>query len=440
MTGAERTGRSASLDAVRGLAAVAVATLHTVGVTGGGLTGFAAEFYGVLLEAGLAVFFVLSGYLISLPFVRALVDGTPMPSLRDYGRRRFARIVPGYWVAFAVTALVIATVPPALAVDASYGNGHLQFGDWLAAAFFVQGAVSDAANGVLLVMWTLCIEILFYALVPLLARLAGRHARTHSPVRVALTVLGIWGLCTLMQWQLGGFDSLHLGGHPLRWAYLQVMYVGLFCPGVLLAVARTDAAQARWRAALHRLNSPRVRAFGPLLAVVAIFGAYMVRHAGDIEVRLTLVAEWRRQPAAIAAMVVMALALSARGGTWHAVARVLAPLGTISYGVYLYHWVVLRTLVDRHVFPLAVPGWAGLLAKVGLALALTLPLAALSYLLVERPAMRWAARRSAGDHGVAQHAEMRDLQLDHVTRREPRVPLAAVHQRELEDAAGPAGP
>jgi peptidoglycan/LPS O-acetylase OafA/YrhL len=243
-----------------------------------------------------------------------------------------------------------------------------------------------------------------------------------------------------MQGQLDSFDSLHPGGHPLRWAYLQLMYVGLFCPGVLLAVARTDAVQARWRTALHRLNSPRVRAFGPLLAVVAIFGAYMVRHAGDIEVRLTLVAEWRRQPAAIAAMVVMALALSARGPTWHVVARVLAPLGTISYGVYLYHWVVLRTLVDRHVFPLAVPGWAGLLAKVGLALALTLPLALLSYLLVERPAMRWAARRSARDHGVAQHAEMRDLQLDHVAGREPRVLLAAVHQRELEDAAGPAGP
>ena len=94
MTAASRNSRDASLDAVRGLSAVAIATLHTVGVPGGGLGGFAAELYGVLLETGLAVFFVLSGYLIAAPFLRALLDGEPMPSLRSYAARRFARIVP----------------------------------------------------------------------------------------------------------------------------------------------------------------------------------------------------------------------------------------------------------------------------------------------------------------------------------------------------------
>jgi peptidoglycan/LPS O-acetylase OafA/YrhL len=240
-------------------------------------------------------------------------------------------------------------------------------------------------------MWTLCVEILFYALVPLLAGLAARRSRRLSPGSVALAVLGIWALTAVMESQLGALHAL--GDGPARWTYLQFMYVGLFCPGVLLAVARTRAAGERWRRVLAWLGSPRVRDLGPLAAAVAILCAYLLRHAGDVAVGPTLVAEWRREPMAIAATVVVAMALTARGATWARWARVLAPLGTISYGIYLYHWVVLRQLVDRHVVPLNVPGWAAVLAKVGLALLLTLPLAALSYWLVERPAMRWAARR-----------------------------------------------
>jgi peptidoglycan/LPS O-acetylase OafA/YrhL len=397
MIAADRAGRDASLDAVRGLAALSIVTLHTVGVPGGALTGFAAELYGVLLETGLAVFFVLSGYLITAPFLRALVDGAPMPSYRSYARRRFMRIVPAYWVAFAVTALAIASVAPALPVDLAYGNGHLQPSDWLVAAFFVQEAVpSAAATGVLLVMWTLAVELLFYALVPVFAWMASRRAQPLSPARAAAAVLGVFAVCTVMQSQLAGFEALHVGGYALRWGYLEVMYLGLFCPGALIAVARTGAARQRWGRALAWLGSPAVRGFGPLLAVAAVFGEYVVRHLHDAHVGPGLLDEWRRQPAAIAGMVIVALALTARGGSWRRWAGMLAPLGTISYGIYLYHWVVLRQLVDRHVFPLDVPGWAGIPAKVGLAVALTLPLAALSYWLVERPAMRWAARRGRG--------------------------------------------
>jgi peptidoglycan/LPS O-acetylase OafA/YrhL len=127
---------------------------------------------------------------------------------------------------------------------------------------------------------------------------------------------------------------------------------------------------------------------------VAVFGEYLLRHVSDQHLGPPLLDEWRRQPAALAATVLVALALTARGQAWRRWARLLAPLGTISYGIYLYHWVVLRQLVDRHVYPLDVPGWAGILAKIALALLLTLPLATLSWWLVERPAMRWAARRS----------------------------------------------
>lgn len=398
----ERRSRDHALDALRGMSAIAVLTLHALGVPGGSLIGLSAGFYNVLLEGGLAVFFVLSGYLISGPFVRALLDGTPMPSLGGYGLRRFMRIVPAYWVAFFVTAQVIASVRPALQDNLGWGNGHLQAGDWLVSAFFVQNALpSKAATGVLLVMWTLCVEILFYATVPLLAWLAARRMRRPTPMRLAVAVLALWAVAVLMEVLLPVVEGWQIGGNVLTWVWLQFMYLSVFCPGVLLAIARTRAAAQRWRAALGWFGSPRVRDFGPLVVLAFVAGAYIVRRGGLTDLGLAQVAEWRRQPMAIAAVIVVAMALTARGRWWALFARWAAPLGTISYGIYLYHWVVLRTLVDRHVYPLDVPGWAGLPAKIGLAIALTLPLAALSYWLVERPAMRWAARRSARDQGRA---------------------------------------
>jgi peptidoglycan/LPS O-acetylase OafA/YrhL len=199
-----------------------------------------------------------------------------------------------------------------------------------------------------------------------------------------------------MEVLLTTFEGWRLGGNAGTWVWLQFMYLSVFCPGVLLAIARTQAAAQRWRRALDWLGSRQVRDFGPLLVLAAASCAYLVRRGGLTDLGLAQVAEWRRQPAAIAAAIVVAMALTARSRTWALFSRVVAPLGTISYGIYLYHWVVLRVLVDRHVYPLDVPGWTALPAKVGLAIALTLPLAALSYVAIERPAMRWAARRSAG--------------------------------------------
>ena len=52
---------------------------------------------------GVTVFFVLSGFLLARPFWLALDAGKPMPSLRTYALRRLARIVPGFWLALAVS-------------------------------------------------------------------------------------------------------------------------------------------------------------------------------------------------------------------------------------------------------------------------------------------------------------------------------------------------
>ena len=59
---------------------------------------------------GVAMFFVLSGFLLARPFWQALDRGEAAPSLRTYAMRRAARILPGFWLALIVTFVLSITV------------------------------------------------------------------------------------------------------------------------------------------------------------------------------------------------------------------------------------------------------------------------------------------------------------------------------------------
>jgi peptidoglycan/LPS O-acetylase OafA/YrhL len=71
----------------------------------------------------------------------------------------------------------------------------------------------------------------------------------------------------------------------------------------------------------------------------------------------------------------------------------LAPAGLISYGLYLWHWVVVTVLVDRGI---DAPGWP---LRTLLVLAITVPLATASWLLLERPLLRLTSRWWQGTAG-----------------------------------------
>src|SRR4051794_32608663 len=99
-----------ALDGLRGLAAFGVLVLHVWMFWHGDLhrpdKGF-ADFAIGELRLGVALFFVLSGFLLFRPFVRAALDGAPRPGLGRYVVRRAARILPLYWAALAGSFLML---------------------------------------------------------------------------------------------------------------------------------------------------------------------------------------------------------------------------------------------------------------------------------------------------------------------------------------------
>ncbi len=123
---------------------------------------------GRLLNLGVPIFFVLSGFLLYRPFASARLDGRRMPSIGRYAKRRFFRVIPGYWVALSVFALLIPAWVDVLDQDAWIYYGLVQ--TWVPGHTF--GGLSPA--------WSLSVELAFYLLLPFYALALDRVLRRRS--------------------------------------------------------------------------------------------------------------------------------------------------------------------------------------------------------------------------------------------------------------------
>ena len=114
-------------------------------------------------HTGVYLFFGISGFILSLPFLKQYVYGGREVSIKDYFLRRLTRLEPPY-IVHLVLFLFISTV---------LGNKSIQelFPNFLASLFYVHNIVFSEERYPLIniVLWTLEIEVQFYILAPLLS-------------------------------------------------------------------------------------------------------------------------------------------------------------------------------------------------------------------------------------------------------------------------------
>jgi peptidoglycan/LPS O-acetylase OafA/YrhL len=145
-------------------------------------------------STGVTLFFVLSGFLLFLPYAKVLLSLGPWPDSRLFYFRRAWRILPGYYVSLFL--LVMLQQPQYLAPSHWHDL----------ALFFVLFMDSTPAtfqhlNGP---YWTLAIEWQFYLLLPLIAltirRLTGRLPRPSRTRAIALCLAALmaWGVLSRM--------------------------------------------------------------------------------------------------------------------------------------------------------------------------------------------------------------------------------------------------
>ncbi|MDQ4068313.1 MAG: acyltransferase [Actinomycetota bacterium] len=378
------------LDSLRAVAALAVVVAHTAFASE---AVFRSPIRGILahLNFGVTLFFLISGFVLYRPFAAARARRALPPSLSRYARRRFLRIAPAYWV-----ALTVLGVFPGL-----YG---VFTGDWwvyygLLQPYPVYQPAAECLETIqgcgIAPTWSLSVEVAFYAVLPLYALAVARMTRGTSP-RVArrrdLALLAALSVASVVV-------RLWVVDHPrLAWVYVTVVAHFLwFALGMGLAVVSvsTEGREARSRFGPALRDHPSV----PWAAGV---GAFLILTLYVLPVSASpfhlSVSEQVVEHAAFG-LIALALMLPAVFGD-HAGgfprrllgSRPLRWLGQISYGIFLWHLPVMFELADH-----GANEWlfGNPLASLTLCtLAVTIPLAAASYYVVERPLMRatWRGR------------------------------------------------
>lgn len=159
------TGRVDSLTGIRAVAALLVVLTHAAYTTGKYPQGYVGLVYS-RMEIGVPIFFVLSGFLLFLPWVKAAAAGQPAPSVRRYAWHRFRRIMPAYAVAVVAAYLVYhfrtAGPNPGHTWEGLFRNLTLTqiYTDNYLYSFLHQGLTQ---------MWSLAVEVAFYVALPALA-------------------------------------------------------------------------------------------------------------------------------------------------------------------------------------------------------------------------------------------------------------------------------
>jgi len=393
--------RIIGLDGVRGVLCLMIAVTH---ITGHYSPKTALTWHTNVFGFSLVYFFVLSGFLLSLPFIRNLVKdraAATLPNVTDYTVHRLARILPAYLLIFLFVNFVLQVAyvqnPALQPLGTDDGTGMITDPGMLIANLtltqsyfpaYIQTGINPS--------WSLTLEYAFYASLPLLFLVAFRLRKRvavnplvlAAAVPAVLLVLGLVGraLMPVVFAHVDTTDFMLLNWGPNWGAVYTKSYLtnadnfalGMFAAVVFVAMERGE---------LPERLSRRIRTLSAvaILPVLVVCGALLVFASQFVTAGVAVVA---------ALMILIIVAPLAR----HQKSRLATALdfrpirfvGEISLSAYLWHFPVLLVLGRL--------GWMsgdtlpGMLLNIVLALAVTILLGSLTYYLIEKPGMNYAKR------------------------------------------------
>ena len=365
--------RFVALDGLRAVGALAILVTHVGFQSGHAVQG---QFAGFLarLDSGVALFFVVSGFLLFRPHVVAHLDGRSRPAPGRYLRNRAVRILPVLWVAVIAAWLLL-------------GDGTT--GLYLAHAFLVQIYIPDHFVYGLTQMWSLATEVAFYLVLPAAASALCRGGREAQWVRRTAVALG----ATIVLGPLWMATSTALGySLPRLWL---PGFIGGFGAGMLLALLSVASDRGILPNRLLQAAGRFPGTSWGLAAALYALGTTPLLGPLDLSEPTPASAALKNILYCLIAVLIVTPCVP-RQVDPPALLRSLSGslgrrLGDTSYGIFAYHVVVLGVVDDS----LGLQPFDGrFLTRLLPTLIVTLVLASLSYHLMERPLMRRARRVS----------------------------------------------
>jgi peptidoglycan/LPS O-acetylase OafA/YrhL len=371
-------GRIPGVEGMRGVAVVWVILFHCfvlrpedpwiVAIGGSVLEPFVANGY-----LGVDLFFIISGFLLAMPWFLHADAGREAPSFRTFYARRFWRIAPAYYVQLAFLFLV--------ALPLVRGTTYWRSDLWVylynigAHALFMHNTtpLSSGSMGINGALWTLAVEMQFYLLLPLLMPLFVRWPA--SMLAACLAIAASWRIESHLG--LDGLVHAELAfGRVWSWQEDVVRYlVEHQLPSYLFHFALGIALGRVW----IRNRSRKLPAWA--IDIVGVAGAVLLYWILAVNGSMLGSMSWMLAPPALGAMLYWS---ASRTGPWISALLGRGPLaatGRISYSAYLYH---LPLLILANQYLAGVAAWM----VIPLYVAATLAVAWVSWRYVEQRFLR----------------------------------------------------
>ena len=271
-----------------------------------------------------AMFFVLTGYLLTRPYARAVIDGAKFPSSIEFFSRRFYRLYPLYFVCLIASLLL----------DGALDNWSIVTHLVVMHGFFPR-YIGDI-NGPL---WTMWVDAQFYLALPLIALLGARMSRSQ-PSRskrlrgVWMFLAGIVALSLVERYLAMSFIApSHRDWETLTVATSNLIGMGSqFAIGIAIALIEMEnvsLGSARTAALLS------VGAFGILVGVeklnVNAMGYILANTVNDFI-------------GGLSAGLLLYACIATRSPRLLEIVRgrVIVTLGSLAYAIYLFHFPIIK--------------------------------------------------------------------------------------------------
>lgn len=299
---------------------------------------------------GVQLFFVISGFLLALPFARTRLCGGRPVSVKTYFYRRLTRLEPPY-----VLLLLIAYV----LFVAAHGRGDLSlWKNLLAGLVYQHSSITGEANVLFMPAWSLEVEVQFYVLTPLLTWVFAIRPQALRRATLVAALVGAAALSAVVPPSVSRYHLSVLGNFQY------------FFAGYLLA----DLFIVDWKEQLTRSSRWDLVTIGgwPLLVLLFLSGGWAAHVLSPLLVLALYVA-----------------ALRGKVTSWAVSRPAITAIGGMCYTIYLVHSFVLGAMsrVAQPLLPAGAAFATRWLVYLAVALPAVLLVSAIYFVVVERPCM-----------------------------------------------------
>jgi peptidoglycan/LPS O-acetylase OafA/YrhL len=371
----------ASLTGLRGVAALFVFLFHYGVLNPGIRLDLTVPIIGQVLQfpfsigfTGVDLFFVLSGFLLAIPFARATLGNSQQPSAREYYKKRLLRVFPAYYAQLLIILVFGAWFVTWQPINGISLLAHLGM-------FFNIG--SDPVRPMVGIWWSLPVELFFYLLLPLIASFL-RPAKWLALLVICISLSLFYRL-----WSLEHFST-----HSAGAVFLAASHLPGSLPEFLLGAT---AAMIVQYFELNSIKKPSPAMLDGLFLLGATLAILWLLEIVIPNGARYWSGHWSMLIAPLAfgaplALMVLGLYWGSRIGRVLFSNPVIYFFGLISYSLYLWHFIVMQQA------PIIFgETWSDLpqLLRFVYTLLLVVLVSSASYYLIERPFFQLAHRRKS---------------------------------------------